>query len=216
MNYDEILKKLDWCKTKEEQKQGIELAKKINNIKVFFQPNDLQKNIGKNVWENCAIIIASYSDMELYEYLDDMFEWLQDLSWPGFNIILERLKMYNEDLLAEKLYKKIDLIINEQNYEWLINIGELILDPFQKKYVKTLTDNYLKDCEKQQIESIEVKKNELIEKLEDENYRPIALIALSKLKDKELKKYFKKYESDKNATVRMIAKQAIKAIETDI
>lgn len=91
-NIDEIMDMLDGNNSEAIQQKGIELAKNIKNINVFLQPAYL----GKLVWENCAKILADRSDMDLQPYLPQLLEWLQDLTWPGTLIILERLKIYDE------------------------------------------------------------------------------------------------------------------------
>ena len=64
----------------------IEEAKKIKNLSVLFQPIE-----SKSIWENCAKVLASKDDEKLSFYLLDLFKWLQDLNWPGADIIYERL-----------------------------------------------------------------------------------------------------------------------------
>ena len=71
------------------QAAGIEEAKQIQYFSILFQPAE-----NKFVWQNCAKAIVAKSDSELHEYILNMFEWLKDLNWPGFAIILERLKQF--------------------------------------------------------------------------------------------------------------------------
>ena len=89
MNYsiDDIFDMLSWENTNEVQTQGISEAKKIKHISVLFRPKE-----SKSIWENCAIVLASKSDDELSKYIVDLFEWLQDMNWPGADIIYDRLK----------------------------------------------------------------------------------------------------------------------------
>ena len=91
-NIDEIMDMLDWNNSEEVQQKGVELAKNIKNISAFVQPNDP----GKSVWENCAKILADRPDDKLKPYLSQLLEWLQDFTWPGALIILEKLVCYNE------------------------------------------------------------------------------------------------------------------------
>lgn len=91
-NIDEIMEMLDWNNSEEIQQKGVELAKNIKSISAFVQPNDP----GKSVWENCAKVLVDRQDDKLKPYLSQLLEWLQDMNWPGAEIILERLKTYDE------------------------------------------------------------------------------------------------------------------------
>lgn len=84
---DRIFEMLSWDNDEKIQAQGINEAKKIKNISVLIQPIE-----SKSVWENCAKVLASKKDEELKIYLIDLFKWLQDMNWPGADIIYNRLK----------------------------------------------------------------------------------------------------------------------------
>lgn len=88
MGIDQIFEMLSWDNEEKIQAKGIEEAKKIKHLSVLIQPIE-----SKAIWENCAKVLASKSDKELAGYLIDLFEWLQDMNWPGAEIIYERLKM---------------------------------------------------------------------------------------------------------------------------
>lgn len=91
MVIDRIFDMLSWDNKEEIQAKGIEEAKKIRHLSVLIQPIE-----SKSIWENCAKVLASKSDQELESYLIPLFEWLQDMNWPGAEIIYERLKMIPE------------------------------------------------------------------------------------------------------------------------
>ena len=95
INIDYIMNLLDWNQSEENQALGRSLAKDIKCINVFLQPFD--KDCGKNVWNNCAIILAEKTDEELSPILIQLLEWVQDLNWPGAFCILERLRKYADD-----------------------------------------------------------------------------------------------------------------------
>lgn len=90
-----ILDMLDWHMPSEIQSKGILLAKKVDTIIPFIQPLTPMHN--KNVWENCAVIIAEKDDNYLKPYLIELLEWLQDMNWPGAFHILERLQKFSDD-----------------------------------------------------------------------------------------------------------------------
>lgn len=130
---------IDWSNSYENQKNGIELAKKLNNITPFFQPT--LKKYSKNVWDNCAVIISDRSDDELQKYLSLMFEWLKDLNWPGAFEIFERLKKIPYVLYKNELYDSIQEALKQNNYSWLKNLCELLDDSKLKKFYFDLINN---------------------------------------------------------------------------
>ncbi len=91
----EIMDMLDWHMSPEIQSKGISLAKNIETIIPFIQPLTPKHN--KNVWENCAVIIAEKSDEKLKPHLVKLLEWLQDMNWPGAFRILYRLQKYSDN-----------------------------------------------------------------------------------------------------------------------
>ena len=91
----EIMDMLDWHKLPEVQAKGIALARNTETILPFIQPLTPEHN--KNVWENCAVIIAEKSDEKLRPYLAELLEWVQDMNWPGAFRIMDRLQKYSDD-----------------------------------------------------------------------------------------------------------------------
>ena len=94
VNITDIMDMLDWHMPSEIQAKGISLARNTETIIPFIQPLTPKHN--KNVWENCAIIIAEKSDENLKPYLVELLEWLQDMNWPGAFCILDRLQKYSD------------------------------------------------------------------------------------------------------------------------
>lgn len=90
-----IFNKIDWSMPCETQSEGIFLARNVETILPFIQP--LTPKYNKNVWENCAVIIAEKSDETLSPHLVELIEWLQDMNWPGAFCILERLQKYSDN-----------------------------------------------------------------------------------------------------------------------
>lgn len=91
----EIMNMLDWHKPPEVQSKGIALAENAETVRSFIQPLTPEHN--KNVWENCAVIIAEKSDEKLRPYLAELLEWVQDMNWPGAFCIMDRLQKYSDD-----------------------------------------------------------------------------------------------------------------------
>ncbi len=101
---DKIMHMLDWNNPDDIQEKGIFLAKSIECFNVFLQPNF--SDLNKNVWYNCAVTIYSKTDDELTPYLFELFRWLQDMNWPGAQLILERLKQYSYNEIINNTYNQ--------------------------------------------------------------------------------------------------------------
>ena len=100
-NIDEIYDLFTWDSTytpeeySRREQQGLELAKGAQYLFPFLQPF-LPNGKSKSVWEPCAKVIADRSDEELVPYLSFLFEWLQDLNWPGALCVYERLAQFTD------------------------------------------------------------------------------------------------------------------------
>lgn len=135
----ELIEKLSWDEPECIQKETIETLKHEKDLGIFMQP--ISSTTGKQVWENCALILCSKSDEELIPYIDGMFEWLQDMNWPGAWNILERI----QKIPKEKIKTKYELYIKKANEEleqlgeevymnsWLSNL-EMINTHFKKEW----------------------------------------------------------------------------------
>lgn len=122
---DEIMTMIDWNNSDELQAKGIELAECINNINVFLQPAN--PGFNKNVWENCAKILATKSDDVLQPYLLHLLEWLEDINWPGAFIIIERLKNFSGELLIDVFNHAVNLAKRDWYSEmWLDYLSGLL------------------------------------------------------------------------------------------
>ncbi|MBQ4563745.1 MAG: DUF5071 domain-containing protein [Lachnospiraceae bacterium] len=103
-----IMDMIDWHMPPEVQSKGIALAKKLETIIPFIQPVTSRHN--KNVWDNCALIIAEKSDEELKPYLTELLEWLQDMNWPGAYCIRERLQRYSDN---DSIHSAINICVEK-------------------------------------------------------------------------------------------------------
>jgi hypothetical protein len=151
---DKIMDMLDWNESLEIQEKGRELAKNIRSINVFLQPG----NPGncKNVWDNCAKILAARSDETLKPYLIDMLEWLEDLNWPGALIILDRLKNYSEvDMLFWALEECVKEATALDKEVWLCNLSELL----DNKQLKAMLPKYILEVLQQHYVNEEYEEN---------------------------------------------------------
>ena len=142
VDIDYIMSLLDWNNPQSEQKKGRDLAKDVECINVFFQP--LSEQFNKNVWENCARILVERSDRELQPYLSSLLLWLEDMNWPGAEIILKRLKEYRVDkVLRLVLKEKIREANALDKIGWLMTLCELRIF-YDEQVMETVDSTLLK------------------------------------------------------------------------
>ena len=121
VDIDYIMQLLDWNRSLEEQTKGLELARNVRFFNVFLQLRDNEFN--KNVWDNCAVVLSEKSDDELKPYLLELFTWLQDMTWPGANQVLERLKRFdNSNVYHTALCISINHARAEEDVLWENNL----------------------------------------------------------------------------------------------
>lgn len=121
---EKILDMLDWHRPAEVQAEGMALARNMGTISPFIQP--LTPKYSKNVWDNCAAIIAEKSDEELKPYLAELLEWLQDMNWPGAFCILDRLQKYADgDAIRHAVSAGTEKARKSGDAVWESNLGLL-------------------------------------------------------------------------------------------
>ncbi len=141
-NIDDILRLIDCRSTQEEQQKGIVLAREVKCIKTFFQPSGPGYN--KSVWENCARIVSERTDEELIPYTIDMLMWLQDLNWPGAELILLRLKNFSDFTIISLIIKDMVSALNAiDEASWLMSIAELLDNPNFEKAIDDISKKIL-------------------------------------------------------------------------
>lgn len=111
--------RLSWSNTIDEQEEAVsELANSRDiDLKELMMPSGR-----KDCWANCAKVIWTRSDQEVIEVALEMFEWLQDLNWPGATDIVSRLKELPTDVLR-RLYR-ISLEKAKRDDEWSFFLKE--------------------------------------------------------------------------------------------
>lgn len=120
----EIYKLIDWNASAEDNKVGIDMAIKIDNLQFFIQPFTEQFN--KNIWENCAVILSNKSDSDISPYLKELLFWLQDMNWPGAQRIYDRFLHYENDSLFYQVYEECEkMAANTTDEIWLENLFSL-------------------------------------------------------------------------------------------
>lgn len=123
-NIQQIYEMLNWENPSEVQKNGVVLAKKVKNLSLLIMPPT-----HPSVWETCASILSNKSDEELQPYLPELFDWINDVNWPGGFIILNRLIQFSGKELKEPFIQCVTQIFqrkNEDDDRWLYFLSTLL------------------------------------------------------------------------------------------
>lgn len=121
---EKLMEMLDWNNPIDIQEKGCALCAEFKNLEVFLQP--VEDAYNKNVWDNCAEILSRKSDEELAPYLCALFEWLQDMNWPGACCILERLRRYGIKTVYDIAYAEcVEKAMTTNDEIWLENLYEI-------------------------------------------------------------------------------------------
>lgn len=104
--------------------KGIAEARKLRNIFPFIQPVVVGKN-SKSVWEPCAKVVALKSDEELEDYMYLLLQWLQDMNWPGAEIIFDRLSRIPSEKIRDYLDFSVNLAKRDKDDIWLQTLEAL-------------------------------------------------------------------------------------------
>ena len=105
--------------------KGVNEAKHCKYLFPFLQP--IIPGESKTIWEPCSKVVAAKTDEELKPYLYLIFEWLQDMNWPGAWVIFERLSKMTFSTLKEELEYSKQRTEREKDTLWYKN-----LDDFEK------------------------------------------------------------------------------------
>lgn len=143
MSDENLFKLLDWNSSPEEQEEGIKVGLQRKNLEIFLQTYD------KGIWENSAKILAQKSDEELKKYIPQLLEWLQDINWPGALIILERLKLFNINMLREHFEKAVNKANKMDDINWLYTLSYVLEN---KKLKSIISSECLFIIEKNNLE----------------------------------------------------------------
>jgi len=110
--YYELLNANLDCETLERNIEMLANNKQYNN-KCFITPKN------KIYWEDAAKVLEKRGYPMIDDVIMDMFEWLQDLNWPGALIIVRILKSIPKKVFVDNLEKTIEIALKENDEVWL-------------------------------------------------------------------------------------------------
>ncbi len=120
---NEVFDMLSSC-VEADQKKGMIEASKIKYLSVLIQPIE-----DKSIWLNCARVLVTKTDDELIPYIVSLFEWLQDMNWPGSDLIYNRLIRIPPKSIELPYSISLKRAQNNRDSAW-----ELSLEDFGKAY----------------------------------------------------------------------------------
>ncbi len=122
-DYKHLINELDWNLPKNIQ---LLAQKKIKSIEGFDFSLLLQP-LGKQYWENAAIILCSTNKELLNKsIIAGLFDWLKDLNWPGATHVFNFLKTQMSDAEVNVIWReKLLQAQEEQDDDWLMNLKML-------------------------------------------------------------------------------------------
>ena len=129
ISIDKIFEYLSWYNSNEIQECGMKLASNIKNLSVLIMPIE-----NKNIWENCAKVLINKSDEELEPYLYKLFEWLQDMNWPGAYLIYDRLINISAEFFSNSYQYSLSVAKQMQDYSWENVLKDLLDD--RRRYIE--------------------------------------------------------------------------------
>ena len=138
VDIDGLYEMLSWNSDEDIQEEGRKIASKLKHLSVLILPIE-----DKSVWENCAKVLAEKSDKELSVYSYPLLEWLQDLTWPGALIILERLKRVKDENFYLTYINVIEKVIKTADEPWQSGLSELLENPYIRDQIPRTTADRL-------------------------------------------------------------------------
>ena len=130
ISIDKIFKYLSWDNDNAVQKRGIDLASQISNLSVLIMPVE-----SKSIWENCAKVLINKSDEELQLYYIHLFEWLQDLNWPGAYLIYDRLLCVSDEYLLKAYQHSLSVAKKMEDSVWEKVLRDFLAEYNQKRHL---------------------------------------------------------------------------------
>lgn len=135
--YKKLILNLSWnCSTEVQEKSINQLiADESIDYKILLQPET------KDCWYNCAKILIEIGYPRNKDTICGLFEWLQDMNWPGALEIRNYLESlpkkifmpYYEDAIKRALKDKDEIWL--YFLTWFINSLSLKEDDFTERYL---------------------------------------------------------------------------------
>lgn len=121
---ENIFKNLSWNASLDCQKKAINELASMDNL----NPSALIQPLGKEYWENAARTLSKIGYPRIEEAIPGLFNWLQDLNWPGALIVMELLKSLPKETIIRHLEFAANEALSTDDDIWLINLSTFLDD----------------------------------------------------------------------------------------
>lgn len=121
---EKIFKNLSWNASTDSQMKAINDLTSMANL----NPSTLIQPSGKEYWENAARALSMIGYPRIEDAIPGLFNWLQDLNWPGALIIMELLKSLPKEAIIRHLESSASEALSTDDDIWLINLSTFLAD----------------------------------------------------------------------------------------
>ena len=83
----------------------------------------------KDCWLNCAKVLIKIGYPDIKDVLDGLFEWIQDMNWPGSKLVFRYLKTLPKNVFMCHYQKAIREALKQNDDTWLYYLT-LFMEPF--------------------------------------------------------------------------------------
>lgn len=114
--YEDLILQLSWDCPKEVQ---------VNAMQKLISDQKLDCHIlimpwwRKDCWLNCAKILIEMGYLKNKDVLDGLFEWIQDMNWPGAKLVFDYLQTLPKEIFMYYYQRTIKKAIQQQEDTWL-------------------------------------------------------------------------------------------------
>jgi len=111
------IERLSWSNAVDEQEKAVSEYANCDaiDLRAFIMPFGR-----KDCWANCAKVISARPDKEIIEIGLELFEWLQDLNWPGAMEIVSRLEKLPSDVLRKLYRASLEKAKNDEEWSYYL------------------------------------------------------------------------------------------------
>jgi len=123
MDINLLLDRLSWNTPEEIKGAAMRELEQLDEdtLSVLIQPN------GKGCWENAAIVLKRIGYPRVRKVIPGLFEWLQDINWPGAEIVIEILANIEKKEILPYIETTLIEAAKKNDDPWITGINELVV-----------------------------------------------------------------------------------------
>lgn len=100
----------------------------INELALMsnLDPKTLLQPLGKEYWENAAIVLLKIGYPKVEVVIPGLFVWLQDMNWPGAMIVFEILESLPKNVIVPYLERAVSEALSMNDEIWIENMSSFL------------------------------------------------------------------------------------------